>query len=320
MPDLFSLGGLATGWGPEYPNRNATFSTTMGGSTSFLVGASNSHTFGGSLKTSTNFNELLRLIANPALSPLHQTLFNLILGGGESAYSLGNKKSLAYRASPNFTVDRYYKGGGALLNKDEWDGTSNKIKDIKVEGDTDLIHFLFPAFFSTTLCAWDMVLVYHYDIGRATNGVVTGSVQQDGKLSEDRQNFNDTPEEDRNPRDESFYKTGDDLMMYLGIYQTLGVPIMKLLEAIAFAAKSADQSFFSVRNLLDKMDWKVKLATAAVALCLAPVVISLGICPAILIFLYKLLKPLGIGLAQLYRYISNGLATLFSPELLAVES
>jgi len=318
--DLFTLGGLATYWGPEYPNRNASFSTTMGGSTSFLVGASNSHTFGGSLKTSTNFNELLRLIANPALSPLHQTLFNLILGGGESAYSLGNKKSLAYRASPNFTVDRYYKGGGALLNKDEWDGTSNKIKDIKVEGDTDLIHFLFPAFFSTTLCAWDMVLVYHYDIGRATNGVVTGSVQQDGKLSEDRQNFNDTPEEDRDPRDESFYKTGDTLMMALGIYQTLGVPIMKLLEAIAFAAKSADQSFFSVRNLLDKMDWKVKLATASVALCLAPVVISLGICPAILIFLYKLLKPLGIGLAQLYRYISNGLATLFSPELLTVES
>jgi hypothetical protein len=320
MPDLFTLGGLATGWGPEYPNRNANFSTTMGGSTSFLVGSSNSHTFGGSLKTSTNFNELLRLIANPALSPLHQTLFNLILGGGESAYSLGNKKSLAYRASPNFTVDRYYKGGGALLNKDEWDGTSNKIKDIKVEGDTALIHFLFPAFFSTTLCAWNMVLVYHYDIGRATNGVVTGSVQQDGKLSEDRQNFNDTPEEDRDPRDESFYKTGDTLMMALGIYQTLGVPIMKLLEAIAFAAKSADQSFFSVRNLLDKMDWKVKLATASVALCLAPVVISLGICPAILIFLYKLLKPLGIGLAQLYRYISNGLATLFSPELLTVES
>ena len=318
MPDLFTLGGLATSWGPEYPNRNATFSTTMGGSTSFLVGASNSHTFGGSLKTSTNFNELLRLIANPALSPLHQTLFNLILGGGESAYSLGNKKSLAYRASPNFTVDRYYKGGGALLNKDEWDGTSNKIKDIKVEGDTDLIHFLFPAFFSTTLCAWDMVLVYHYDIGRATNGVVTGSVQQDGKLSEDRANVG--TEDERDGRDESFYKTGDTLMMVLGIYQNLGVPFMKLLEAIAFAAKSADQSFFSVRNLLDKMDWKVKLATAAVALCLAPVVISLGICPAILIFLYKLLKPLGIGLAQLYRYISNGLATLFSPELLAVES
>lgn len=318
MPDLFTLGGLATSWGPEYPNRNATFSTTMGGSTSFLVGASNSHTFGGSLKTSTNFNELLRLIANPALSPLHQTLFNLILGGGESAYSLGNKKSLAYRASPNFTVDRYYKGGGALLNKDEWDGTSNKIKDIKVEGDTELIHFLFPAFFSTTLCAWDMVLVYHYDIGRATNGVVTGSVQQDGKLSEDRANVG--TEDERDGRDESFYKTGDTLMMVLGIYQNLGVPFMKLLEAIAFAAKSADQSFFSVRNLLDKMDWKVKLATAAVALCLAPVVISLGICPAILIFLYKLLKPLGIGLAQLYRYISNGLATLFSPELLAVES
>ena len=320
MPDLFSLGGLATGWGPEYPNRNATFSTTMGGSTGFTVGSVNGHTFGATLRTTTNFNELLRLIANPALSPLHQTLFNLILGGGESAYSLGNVKSLRFRASPNFTVDRYYKGGGMLLNKDEWDGTSNKIKDIKVEGDTELIHFLFPAFFSTTLCAWDMVLVYYYDIGRATNGVVTGSVQQDGKLSEDRQNFNDTPEEDRDPRDESFYKTGDDLMMYLGIYQTLGVPIMKLLEAIAFAAKSADQSFFSVRNLLDKMDWKVKLATAAVALCLAPVVISLGICPAILIFLYKLLKPLGIGLAQLYRYISNGLATLFSPELLTVES
>jgi hypothetical protein len=318
MYDLFTIGGLATGWGPEYPNRNATFATTMGGSTAFTVGAANGHTFGATLRTTTNFNELLRLIANPALSPLHQTLFNLILGGGESAYSLGNKKSLAYRASPNFTVDRYYKGGGALLNKDEWDGTSNKIKDIKVEGDTDLIHFLFPAFFSTTLCAWDMVLVYHYDIGRATNGVVTGSVQQDGKLSEDRANVG--TEDERDGRDESFYKTGDTLMMVLGIYQNLGVPFMKLLEAIAFAAKSADQSFFSVRNLLDKMDWKVKLATAAVALCLAPVVISLGICPAILIFLYKLLKPLGIGLAQLYRYISNGLATLFSPELLTVES
>jgi hypothetical protein len=155
-----------------------------------------------------------------------------------------------------------------------------------------------------------MVLVYHYDIGKATNGVVTGSVQQDGKLSEDRANLG--TEEERDGRDESFYKTGDTLMMALGIYQNLGVPIMKLLEAIAFAAKSADQSFFSVRNLLDKMDWKVKLATAAAALCLAPVVISLGICPAILIFLYKLLKPLGIGLAQFFRHISNGLAKLFS--------
>jgi hypothetical protein len=318
--DLFTLGGLATFFGAEYPNRNASFSTTMGGSTSYTVGTASGHTFGATLRTTTNFNELLRLIANPALSPLHQTLFNVILGGGESAYSLGNVKSLRFRASPNFTVDRYYKGGGALLNKDEWDGTSNKIKDIKVEGDTELIHFLFPAFFSTTLCAWDMVLVYHYDIGKATNGVVTGSVQQDGKLSEDRQNFNDTPEEDRNPRDESFYKTGDYLFIALGIYQTLGVPIMKLLESVVFGKKIADQIFSSVRNLLDKLDSKVKLATASVALCLAPVVISLGICPAILIFLYKLLEPLGIGLAQLYRYISNGLATLFSPELLTVES
>ena len=320
MPDLFTLGGLATSWGPEYPNRNATFSTTMGGSTSFLVGASNSHTFGGSLKTSTNFNELLRLIANPALSPLHQTLFNLILGGGESAYSLGNKKSLAYRASPNFTVDRYYKGGGALLNKDEWDGTSNKIKDIKVEGDTDLIHFLFPAFFSTTLCAWDMVLVYHYDIGRATNGVVTGSVQQDGKLSEDRQNFNDTPEEDRNPRDESFYKTGDSLMMALGIYQNLGVPIMKLLEAIAFAAKSAAGSGGLAVGFTGILAWMTYRTSKALALCLSPVIITLGLLEGTLTFVYTLLKPLGIGLAQLYRYISNGLATLFSPELLTVES
>ncbi|MFN5330584.1 MAG: hypothetical protein ACK5DV_15535 [Planctomycetota bacterium] len=318
MPDLFTLGGLATNWGPEYPNRNATFSTTMGGSTSFLVGAANGHTFGASLKTSTNFNELLRLIANPALSPLHQTLFNLILGGGESAYSLGNKKSLAYRASPNFTVDRYYKGGGMLLNKDEWDGTSNKIKDIKVEGDTELIHFLFPAFFSTTLCAWNMVLVYYYDIGKATNGVVTGSVQQDGKLSEDRANVG--TEKERDGRDESFYKTGDTLMMALGIYQTLGVPIMKLLEAIAFAAKSAAGSGGLAVGYTGLLAWMTYRTSKALAVCLSPVIITLGLLEATLRFVYTLLKPLGIGLVQLYRHISNGLATLFSPELLTVES
>ncbi len=318
--DLFTLGGLATNWGPEYPNRNASFSTTMGGSTSYTVGSAFGHTFGATLRTTTNFNELLRLIANPALSPLHQTLFNMILGGGESAYSLGNVKSLRFRASPNFTVDRYYKDGGALLNNDEWDGTSNKIKDIKVEGDTELIHFLFPAFFSTTLCAWDMVLVYHYDISKATNGVVTDSInpEENAKLSEDRNNVG--TEKERDGRDESFYKTGDYLFIALGIYQTLGVPIMKLLESVVFGKNIVDQIISSVRNLLGKLDSKVKLATASVALSFAPVVITLGICPAILIFLYKLLEPLGIGLAQLYRYISNGLATLFSPELLAVES
>ena len=318
MPDLFSLGGLATGWGPEYPNRNATFSTTMGGSTGFTVGSVNGHTFGATLRTTTNFNELLRLIANPALSPLHQTLFNLILGGGESAYSLGNVKSLRFRASPNFTVDRYYKGGGMLLNKDEWDGTSNKIKDIKVEGDTELIHFLFPAFFSTTLCAWDMVLVYHYDIGRATNNVVTGSVQQDGKLSEDRANVG--TEDERDGRDESFYKTGDTLMRALGIYQTLGVPIMKLLEAIAFAAKSAAGSGGLAVGFTGILAWMTYRSSKALALCLSPVIITLGLLEGTLTFIYTLLKPLGIGLAQLYRYISNGLATLFSPELLTVES
>ena len=318
MFDLFSLGGLATGWGPEYPNRNATFSTTMGGSTGFTVGSVNGHTFGATLRTTTNFNELLRLIANPALSPLHQTLFNLILGGGESAYSLGNVKSLRFRASPNFTVDRYYKGGGMLLNKDEWDGTSNKIKDIKVEGDTELIHFLFPAFFSTTLCAWDMVLVYHYDIGRATNNVVTGSVQQDGKLSEDRANVG--TEDERDGRDESFYKTGDTLMRALGIYQTLGVPIMKLLEAIAFAAKSAAGSGGLAVGFTGILAWMTYRSSKALALCLSPVIITLGLLEGTLTFIYTLLKPLGIGLAQLYRYISNGLATLFSPELLAVES
>ena len=318
MPDLFTLGGLATNWGPEYPNRNATFSTTMGGSTSFLVGAANGHTFGASLKTSTNFNELLRLIANPALSPLHQTLFNLILGGGESAYSLGNKKSLAYRASPNFTVDRYYKGGGALLNKDEWDGTSNKIKDIKVEGDTELIHFLFPAFFSTTLCAWDMVLVYHYDIGKATNGVVTGSVQQDGKLSEDRANLG--TEKERDGRDESFYKTGDYLFIALGIYQTLGVPIMKLLESVVFAAKTAAESGARAITLTEILARQTYRSSKALALCLSPVIITLGLLEGTLTIIYTLLKPLGIGLAQFFRYISNGLATLFSPELLTVES
>ena len=318
MFDLFSLGGLATGWGPEYPNRNATFSTTMGGSTGFTVGSVNGHTFGATLRTTTNFNELLRLIANPALSPLHQTLFNLILGGGESAYSLGNVKSLRFRASPNFTVDRYYKGGGMLLNKDEWDGTSNKIKDIKVEGDTELIHFLFPAFFSTTLCAWDMVLVYHYDIGRATNNVVTGSVQQDGKLSEDRANVG--TEDERDGRDESFYKTGDTLMRALGIYQPLGVPIMKLLEAIAFAAKSAAGSGGLAVGFTGILAWMTYRSSKALALCLSPVIITLGLLEGTLTFIYTLLKPLGIGLAQLYRYISNGLATLFSPELLTVES
>jgi hypothetical protein len=282
------------------------------------VGSAFGHTFGATLRTTTNFNELLRLIANPALSPLHQTLFNGILGGGESAYSLGNVKSLRFRASPNFTVDRYYKGGGALLNKDEWDGTSNKIKDIKVEGDTELIHFLFPAFFSTTLCAWNMVLVYYYDIGKATNGVVTGSVQQDGKLSEDRANVG--TEKERDGRDESFYKTGDYLMIALGIYQTFGVPIMKLLEAYAFAAKTAAESGARAITLTEILARQTYRSSKALALCLSPVIITLGLLEGTLTFIYTLLKPLGIGLAQLYRHISNGLATLFSPELLTVES
>jgi|LakMenEpi03Aug12_release.lakeMendotaPanAssembly.Ray.scaffolds.fasta_scaffold109821_3 hypothetical protein len=316
--DLFTLGGLATFFGAEYPNRNASFSTTMGGSTSYTVGAASGHTFGATLRTTTNFNELLRLIANPALSPLHQTLFNFILGGGESAYSLGNVKSLRFRASPNFTVDRYYKGGGALLNKDEWDGTSNKIKDIKVEGDTELIHFLFPAFFSTTLCAWDMVLVYHYDIGKATNGVVTGSVQQDGKLSEDRANLG--TEKERDGRDESFYKTGDYLFIALGIYQTLGVPIMKLLESVVFAAKTAAESGARAITLTEILARQTYRSSKALALCLSPVIITLGLLEGTLTIIYTLLKPLGIGLAQFFRYISNGLATLFSPELLTVES
>jgi hypothetical protein len=215
-------------------------------------------------------------------------------------------------------VDRYYKGGGALLNKDEWDGTSNKIKDIKVEGDTELFHFLFPAFFSTTLCAWDMVLVYHYDIGKATNGVVTGSVQQDGKLSEDRANLG--TEKERDGRDESFYKTGDYLFIALGIYQTLGVPIMKLLESVVFAAKTAAESGARAITLTEILARQTYRSSKALALCLSPVIITLGLLEGTLTIIYTLLKPLGIGLAQFFRYISNGLATLFSPELLTVES
>jgi hypothetical protein len=204
------------------------------------------------------------------------------------------------------------------LNKDEWDGTSNKIKDIKVEGDTELIHFLFPAFFSTTLCAWDMVLVYHYDIGKATNGVVTGSVQQDGKLSEDRANLG--TEKERDGRDESFYKTGDYLFIALGIYQTLGVPIMKLLESVVFAAKTAAESGARAITLTEILARQTYRSSKALALCLSPVIITLGLLEGTLTIIYTLLKPLGIGLAQLYRHISNGLATLFSPELLTVES
>jgi hypothetical protein len=162
------------------------------------------------------------------------------------------------------------------------------------------------------------VLVYYYDIGKATNGVVTGSVQQDGKLSEDRANVG--TEKERDGRDESFYKTGDTLMMALGIYQTLGVPIMKLLEAIAFAAKSAAGSGGLAVGYTGLLAWMTYRTSKALAVCLSPVIITLGLLEATLRFVYTLLKPLGIGLVQLYRHISNGLATLFSPELLTVES
>jgi len=235
--DLFTIGNIAADWaGKEGLKTNTSFSSTMGGSTSFLVGSANSHAFGSALKTSTDFNQLLRLIYNPVLSPILDLGFSLVFGGGESAYTLGNKTSITYRTSPNFTLDRLYKGLGILgsTNVPLTEEDEKKINDVTIKDKPQWFNWLFPTLCSTVLVAWDMVLVYHFDISRATNGVVTDSINPEAgaKLSEDRNNAGTADE--REGRGVKFYATGDELLTYLGYFQGLVVPTIKFFDTLVY--------------------------------------------------------------------------------------
>jgi hypothetical protein len=84
---------------------------------------------------------------------------------------------------------------------------------------------------------------------------------------------------------------------------------MKLLESVVFAAKTAAESGARAITLTEILARQTYRSSKALALCLSPVIITLGLLEGTLTIIYTLLKPLGIGLAQFFRYISNGLAT-----------
>jgi hypothetical protein len=139
---------------------NSTFSSTMGGSTSFIAGTGRTtNIYSSERKTVHNLAEMARfLYNNNKTGGVLGFLFGFLTneGGGDTAYVFGNKKALTYRFTPNFTVDRFCNTQG-LIGKQEI-GT---VSDISFQPKNNKKRYMvLAAFFSTVLLAFDLVLFY----------------------------------------------------------------------------------------------------------------------------------------------------------------
>jgi hypothetical protein len=139
---------------------NSTFSSTMGGSTSFIAGTGRTtNIYSSERKTVHNLAEMARFLYNNnqmggALGFLFGFLTNE--GGGDTAYVFGNKKALTYRFTPNFTVDRFCNTQG-LIGKQK----KGLVADISFQPKNNKKRYMvLAAFFSTVLLAFDLVLFY----------------------------------------------------------------------------------------------------------------------------------------------------------------
>ncbi|MCY2940018.1 MAG: hypothetical protein NTV55_16925 [Planctomycetota bacterium] len=150
--------GFAPAWLDK--GQNGTFSTVVGSATSFIVGTGRTtNIYSTDIKTVTNLAEMARFLFNTNEPGLGGKLFGFLTnkGGGDTAYVFGNKKSLNYRFTPNFTVDRFCNNVG-------WMGygePSRTVENISfTPKNNDRKYMVLPALFSTGLLAFDLVLAY----------------------------------------------------------------------------------------------------------------------------------------------------------------
>ena len=150
--------GFAPAWLDK--GQNGTFSTVVGSATSFIVGTGRTtNIYSTDIRTVTNLAEMARFLFNTNEPGSGGKLFGVLTnkGGGDTAYVFGNKKSLNYRFTPNFTVDRFYNNFG-------WMGygkPSRTVENISfTPKNNDRIYMVLPALFSTGLLAFDLVLAY----------------------------------------------------------------------------------------------------------------------------------------------------------------